>query len=98
MGFGKLRRLLMLMHACICSYAHICLNVFLYVVACLCMSMLVYLCKMHSWELHSDLQISATWGYNFGKVTFMLVYGCFVLQCSYLVLMVRGGQRQGPFW
>ena len=53
--FEKLTCLFMLMHACHCIYLHVCLRVSVHVVACLSVSMLVYLCQLHSWELCGDL-------------------------------------------
>ena len=67
-----------------------------YFCACLCISMLVVMCILHSWELCSDLQICAMWESDLGKVTFALAGGCFAVLCSNLVMVVRGRQRCGP--
>ena len=60
------------------------------------MPVLVIMCILHSWELHGDLQICATWESNFGNITFALAGGCFAVLCSNLVMVVRGRQRRGP--
>ena len=96
-GFGKLRCLFMLMHAHLCMYVHVRICVSVHLVVCLCMCVLVYLCILHSCELRGDLQICAMWECcDFGKVTFTLASGCFMVQCTYLIMVIRGRQRCGP--
>ena len=78
-------------------YVHVSLRVSVHIVAYLCMSMLVFLCILHSRELCGDLQICAIWECcELGKVTFALAGGCFIVQYSYIVMVVRGRQIFGP--
>ena len=57
------------------------------------MSVIVVLCILHSWKLHGDLQICAIWESDYGKVILALAGGGFAVQCSFLVVVVRGWQR-----
>ena len=67
-----------------------------YFCECLCISVFVVMCMLHSWDLCGDLQICAMWESDFGKVPFALAAGCFAVLCINLVMVVRGRQRCGP--